>query len=245
MSMNKKILLIVLSAMLTITGIIYFVPRLVIITKTNKLNIAIMEMELDCNYSGESKEFYEKGINISLPINDKESEEFTFEDDDDSPLRIRGNGYFVTIRRKKGEGLYNNVELNDEVKGKFNDATTMNEYIIKNFSHYNQSLDIFSSIKSLMQNYRIGENIDLSFGIYGNTYSVVKKDNYIYVVTLSDRYTKKGDYHSIHICAYNVDKNYEYSADIDITRFPKSKKQNYFSMEEICYIIQSLLIEDY
>lgn len=136
-------------------------------------------------------------------------------------------------------------KLNDEVASNFNGATTMNEYYIENLSQYNNKLGIFSAIKDLNKNFEIGDDVDLAYGIYGNIYSIIEKDNFIFVIILNDSYTKKGDYHNMHICAYDIDKSYEYSADIDIMRFPDENNHSYMNLEEISFIIQSLVVEDY
>lgn len=191
----------------------------------------ISKIEWKGIYSGKSQEIKQKGITLSIPIHDRDIEEFVVEDDEDSPLEVEGYGYRISINRIKNSYIYENIPLNEELSSIYNGEKTINEYYFSNLYNYESGRN---------HDY---EDVEFLIAHHGNKYSIKENENYINLIVLNDEFSKEEEYYNLFINIY--DKSNFALQSIIYIRKSYENKDSYMSIDEVSFIVDSLEISDY
>lgn len=236
LSKKRNIILIAVITIMII-AFIYFVPRLLVVIYMKNLHgefEELKEIELPEKKNLLCEEFEYKGINMSIPIHDKDYEKFIVEQDD-TPAHIRGYKYDITLWLNDGQDYFKNFPVDSSLSKHYLNAKTRYEYEIKCLDITEKDLKIFQPLSSLRNNYS-GYETKNRLTVYGNTYTAFQRYRYFYVVVLDNKVDDKDIYNWLHIEIYDTQKSYELIGFIQILKFD-------MNLDDVSFIAKSIRID--
>lgn len=234
MKKKRKLLLIILIS-LAVIFLFYFVPRLLLVSSRKSIHgdfEEIEEIELPAKQNLRCDEFEHSGIHISIPIHDKDYEEFIIEKED-SPIHIRGYKYDITLWLNNGEEYFENTPIDNRLIKHYMNCTTRNEYKIKCLDITKKDLSIFKPIKNLRESYNHYFTKSI---LVNNLYSAFQKYGYFYVVSMEFKRDNINAYGMIAVKIYDIDNNYDFIGELQIFN-------NSMNLDEISFIAKSIRID--
>lgn len=233
---RKIVILIVL-----IIALIYFVPRLLLITGMKVLHHCefeeIKEIELSEKQNLSSDEIEYKRITISIPIHDKKFEKFKVKEYDGLRLSVDGYGYIFTFYLNNGENYFINDPIDSDMREHYLNAKTHYEYKIKCLDIAKKDLSIFQPISSLKNNYFHYRMKDMLIGFEGSTFARLQKHGYFYVIALNDIPNDKQKYNTMTISIYDEQNDYNYLGRVHFLNF------NGMNLDDVSFIAKSIRID--